>query len=376
MSIAVRRVTSLSELKTFVRFPVDLYRAEPHYVPTLFIDELNTLRRDKNPAFEFCEADYFLAFIDNKIVGRIAVFVNQRSEEKWGKHWARFGWIDFIEDIEVAKELLSTAEEWARERACVALHGPLGFTDMDREGMLVEGFDEVATLATIYNKKYYSEYLEQLGYKKDADWVEYRIVCPTEIPEKVRRVQDLIAKRSGVRIYPWRTKKELVERFGKQIFNLLDEAYAKLYGTTPLSERQVQSYIDQYLGFVDPRFTKIILDTEEKLIGFAISMPSLSEALIRCRGRLFPFGWYHLLRALKNPKLIDLYLVAVKEEYQARGVVALLMGALIQSTVDAGVRLAESNPELETNIEVQSLWKGYERHQHKRRRVYLKELIK
>jgi hypothetical protein len=376
MSITLRRAESRAQLKAFVDFPLRLYRNSPCYVPAIAFDELNTLDPAKNPAFEFCEAVYFLAERDGEVVGRIAGIINRRAIEKWGKKYARFGWIDFIEDFSVAEALIRAVEEWAAGRGMEGVHGPLGFTDLDREGLLVEGFDQVATFITIYNGPWYGEYLERLGYAKDADWVEYRIKTPKEIPDKVKRVAELLGKRTGVRLYQWKTRRELASKFGREIFALLDETYAKLYGTTPLSERQARAYIDQYLGFVDPRFTKILVDEKGSLIGLGLTMPSLSEALQKCRGRLLPFGWIRILRALRNPRprLLDLYLVAVKTEYQSRGVVAMLMAAINQSAIDAGIEYAESNPELEDNAAVQTLWSDTDRKRHKRRRVYLKRL--
>ncbi|MCX7026378.1 MAG: hypothetical protein NT061_02555 [Spirochaetes bacterium] len=374
MGIEIRRVETNSELKAFIAFPETIYADVPQWVPALIMDDLNTLRRDKNPAFEFSEAEYWTAWKDGRMVGRIAGIINKHAIEKWGNKFARFGWVDFIEDFEVAKALLATVEDWARSKGMVGIHGPLGFTDFDKEGLLIEGFEERATFATIYNHPYYPQYLERLGYGKDVDWIEFLVTTPDAIPEKLLRINELLSKRSGVRIFEWKSKKFLIDTYGKQVFDLLDEAYAGLYGTTPLSRKQVQTYIDQYLGFVDPRFTKILVDTENKLAGFAITLPSLSDALHRSRGRLLPFGWFYLLRALKHPVSIDMMLVAVRKQYVTRGVVALLMMALNKSAIENGIKLAETNPELETNIAVQGMWKDYPKRQHKRRRVYLKKL--
>ncbi len=374
MSVEIKKVESAADLRRFIDFPLRLYKNEPNYVPAPRLDEMRTLRKDKNPAFEFCEAEYWTAWREGKIVGRIAGIINHRAIERWGKAWARFGWIDFIDDIEVTAALLETVEKWAIAKGMAAVHGPLGFTDLDREGMLIEGFDEMATLATIYNFPYYPEYLEKLGYKKDTDWLQFQIFTPKEIPEKVQRVTELLAKRSGVHLYEWTDKKVIVQKYGKQLFSLIDETYSGLYGTTPLSERQVNAYIKQYLGFVDPRFTKILVDTHDQLIGFGISMPSLSKAFIKSRGRLFPFGWFYVLQALKHPKIADLYLVAVKPEYQARGVLAILMNEMQRSALEAGIEYAETNLELEDNIKVQSIWKDYPKRQHKRNRVYKKDI--
>lgn len=372
MGIEIKTAGTPKELKAFVAFPETLYASVPQWVPAPLFDDVNTLRRDKNPAFEFCEAEYWTAWKDGRMAGRVAGIINRRYIEKWGHKYARFGWIDFIEDFEVAKALVETVESWARSKGMEGVHGPLGFTDLDREGLLVEGFQERSTFATIYNFPYYPEYLERLGYAKDIDWVEFMVQTPDSIPDKLLRVNEILSKRSGVKLVEWTSRKELKRKYAKEIFSLIDDAYAGLYGTTPLSERQVEAYVDQYLGFVDPRFTKVMVDADGKLAGFAITVPNLSQALNRCRGRLFPFGWIGLLRALRNPTVIDMLLVAVRKEYVARGVVALLMTALNESAIKAGIKYAETNPELETNLAVQSLWKDFPKRQHKRRRVYLK----
>jgi len=374
MGVEIRRVVTKSDLKAFVLYPEKLYGDNPNWVPAPVFDEINTLRMDKNPAYEFCEAELWTAWKDGRMVGRIAGIINRRYIEKWGKKLARFGWIDFIEDFEVARELVETVENWAIDKGMDGIHGPLGFTDLDREGLLVEGFNERATFATIYNHPYYPIYLEKLGYAKDVDWIEFLVQTPESIPEKVLRVNEILQKRSGVRVQEWKTRRELIRDYGTQVFELLDEAYEGLYGTTPLSRKQVDAYIKQYLGFVDPRFTKILVDSEGKLAGFAITIPSLSDALYRCKGRLLPFGWYLLLKALKKPVTMDMMLVAVRKEYVSRGVIAILMTALNKSAIENHIRYSETNPELETNIQVQGLWKDYPKRQHKRRRVYIKSL--
>jgi GNAT superfamily N-acetyltransferase len=374
MAIEIRRVTTSRDLKVFKRIPFALYKDCPYWVPPISFDEDNTLRKDKNAAFEFCEAEYWIAYKDGRPVGRIAGIINQRAMDKWGNKNARFGWIDFIEDFEVAKALVTTVEDWARSKGMEALVGPLGFTDLDREGMLVEGFNELSTYAMIYNHPYYPQYIERLGYGKDVDWLEYEVKVPASIPEKARRVQDLIEKRTGIHEYIWKSKKVLVDKFSKDIFHLINEAYAELYGTFVLTEKQIDGYIDQYLGFADPRFVKFVVDKDDHMVAFGIAMPSLSRALQECNGRLIPFGWISLLRALKHPKTIDMYLVAVRPEYKARGVIAFLMTSLAQSCIEAGVVSTETNAELETNVEVQGMWKDFERRQHKRRRCFKKAL--
>jgi GNAT superfamily N-acetyltransferase len=372
MSVEIRAIEDRKGLKAFIRFPYSIYKNDPCWVPPLDFDDLGTLDRNKNPACEYCELALWMAYRDGVPVGRVAGIINPRANEKWGKKLARFGWIDFVEDREVLAALMKTVEDWARSKGLEGVQGPLGFTDMDKEGMLIEGFEEVATYATTYNKPYYPKLLAELGYAKDVDWIEFNIETPKETPEKVRRVQELISKRTGARIVEWKSKKELLDKYAKDIFGLIEEAYSHLYGTMPITEKQVQYYIDTYLGFVDPRFTKVLVDAEGKLIAFGVSMPSLSRASQRAKGRLFPLGWFHFLWALKHPETIDMYLVAVKREYQSRGVIALIMGALNDSAAKAGVKYAETNPELETNVEVQGMWKDYQKRQHKRRRCFVK----
>jgi hypothetical protein len=372
MSIEIRIVEKKWELKAFVRFPYAIYKSDPCWVPPLDLDELKTLRKDKNPAFEHCESSYWMAYRNGKAAGRVAGIINNRVIEKWGKKYARFGWIDFIEDFQVAEALIKTVEDWAKSKGMEGLQGPLGFSDLDKEGMLIEGFDEMGTYATGFNKPYYAPYMERLGFTKDVDWIEFRIKCADSIPEKVSRVGTLISKRIEVHIYEWKSKKEMIQRFGSQLFELIDKAYEPLYGTCPLTQKQVQFYLDTYLSFADPRFVKILVDKNEKLIGFGVSMPSLSEAARKAQGRLFPLGWYYFLRALKHPKVIDMYLIAVEPEFQG-GCVALIMNAINESVIKEGVEFAETNVELETNIKVQGLWKDYEKRQHKRRRAFIKK---
>jgi GNAT superfamily N-acetyltransferase len=373
MTIEVKEVTTLKELKSFIHFPFDLYRGNPYWVPTLLFDELNTLRRDKNPAFEHCEAKYWLAWRDNRIVGRVAAILNRKHLEKWGQRYLRFGWIDFIDDPSVSAALMKTVETWAKDSGMLAVHGPLGFTDLDREGMLVEGFDELATLATIYNHPYYPQHMEKLGYIKDTDWMEYELTVPAKPDETIARIADIALRRNKLHLLELRNKKELL-KYARELFKLLDDEYKHLYGTVPLTGKQIEAYIDQYFGFVTPDFVPIVMDRDNRMVAFGIVMPSLSRALQKSEGNLFPFGFIHLLRALKKNARADLYLVAVRSEYQGKGVNAILMNKMHAVFNKLGITKVESNPELETNQNVQGQWKHYEKRQHKRRRVFIKQL--
>jgi GNAT superfamily N-acetyltransferase len=373
MDMQIREVTNLKELKSFIHFPHGLYRGNPYWVPALTFDELNTLRRDKNPAFEYCEARYWLAYRQGRMVGRVAAILNRRHVEKWKQPYLRFGWIDFIDDPLVSATLLQTVEAWAKETGMTAVHGPLGFTDLDREGMLVEGFDELATLATLYNYPYYPVHMEKLGYTKDTDWVEYEITVPPEPNETIARIADIALRRNKLKLLEVPNKKGLL-RYAKELFRLLEDEYKHLYGVVPFTEKQVEAYIDQYFGFVTPDFVPIILDQSGRMVAFGVVIPSLSKALQKARGELFPFGFIHLLRALKKNDRADLYLVAVKKEYQGKGLNAILMNKIHRVFSKLGVTKAESNPELETNQNVQGQWKYYQKRQHKRRRVFIKHL--
>jgi GNAT superfamily N-acetyltransferase len=373
MSIEMREVKTLGDLKKFIGFPYKLYKNHPYWVPPLFMDEMNTLRKDKNPAFEHCEAKYWLAYKNKRIVGRIAAIINQLYIDKWKNKFARFGWIDFIDDKEVSKALLETAENWAKEKGMTAVHGPLGFTDLDYEGMLIEGFDELGTLATIYNYPYYPEHITQLGYKKDTDWMEYELPVPEEPNEKIARVAEIALRRNKLRLLNARNKKELL-KYAKDLFDLIDVAYSNLYGVVPLTEKQVNAYVKQYFGFVKPEFVPVILDEKGKMVAFGVTMPSLSKALQKCRGRILPFGFIHLLNALKKNDRADLYLVAVHPDYQGKGINAVMINEMNLVYKKLGIKKAESNPELETNHLVQAQWKYFPRRQHKRRRCFIKHL--
>jgi len=373
MPVVLKEVISARDLKRFIHFPYGLYKDNPYWVPPLIQDEINTLRKDKNPAFEHCEATYILAYRNRDIVGRIAVLINKKFVEKWKKRYARFGWIDFVDDPEVSKALFDFAENWALERGMDALHGPMGFTDLDREGMLIEGFEELGTLPMIYNHPYYPKHLERLGYLKDVDWLEFEIKAPKEIPEKVLRVQELVLKRSGLRLVDAKRPRDL-RPYARGVFDVVNEAYADLYGVVELTERQIDAYIKQYFGFIQTDYTKAIVDTDGRMVAFGIAMPSLSRALQRSKGRLFPFGFIHLLHALRHPTQIDMYLVAVRPRYQGLGVNSILMNEITRAGIRNGIKSAETSGELEENRAVQDLWRYYDHRQHKRRRCFIKQL--
>ena len=376
MSVTIKKVSSSAELKKFIRFNYELYKENPFSVPDLYDDMLNTFNRDKNAAFEFCEADYFLAYKDGKLVGRIAAILNNRANDTWGKKEVRFGWVDFIDDSEVVDALFATAEEWARQRGLTEIQGPLGFTDLDREGMLIEGFDYIGTMATIYNYPYYPKHMERMGYVKDADWVEFLLKMPKTKWEKAERIAALVERRYGLRVARFKSRSELAKRYGRELFELVNECYAPLYGYTPLTDRQIEQLIKTYLPVIDMRLVSLIVDRDDNLVGMGVSIYSLAEALRKSRGKMLPLGWWHLAKALfiKPPKRLDFLLVAVKPEYQSKGAFAMIFNDLVTNYIDLGIYDIESNPELESNHKVQSQWNEFERIQHKRRRAFKKEL--
>lgn len=376
--INIRKVTTKKELNAFIRFNYELYKGNPYSVPDLYDDMLTTFDRQKNPAFEFCEADYFLAYDDKgKIIGRVAAIINHRSNEIWNSKNVRFGWIDFVDDEAVSHALLDTVANWGKERGMTAMQGPLGFTDLDAEGLLVEGFDQLGTMATIYNYPYYQKHIEQYGMEKDADWVEFKINIPDGIPDKMKRIADLISRKYGLHVKKLKDMKEVKEgNYGQKIFDLINEAYAPLYGYSRMSQKQIDQYVATYLPILDLRMVTLVEDAEDNLVAVGISMPSMSKALQKAKGKMLPFGWWHLLKALKwgRPQTLDLMLVGVRPEYQSKGVNSLLFTDLIPVYQSLGFKDAESNPELETNNKVQAQWEYFETTQHKRRRAYKKSI--
>ena len=375
MGVVIKEVTSKKELKKFVKFNIDLYKDNPYHIPGLIEEEMVTLDKKKNPAFEVCDAIYFLAYKDGKIVGRIAGMINRRSNEVWNQQRARFGFPDFIDDAEVVDALFNAVEKWAEEQGMKEIHGPLGFTDMDHEGMLIEGFDQLGTMAAIYNFPYYPQHLERMGYEKDQDWHEFKIYIPEGVPDKHLRIGEIVKKKYGLKTMKFKKTKEIWP-YAQKIFETLNEAYAPLYGFAPLTQKQIDYYVKMYIPMIRlDLVTLIIREEDDTVVGFGISLPSLSHAMQKAKGQLFPFGWIHLLKALKTkPKVIDLYLTGVLPEYQNKGVNALLFNDLIPVYIGLGVEYAESNPELASNNAVQAQWDYFKREHHKTRRAFIKKL--
>ena len=378
MEIEIRKIEPTKKnLLEFAHFPIDiLYKNNPYYVPDLVTDIVDTLRPDKNPAFELCQAAYCMAYDGKKHVGRVAAIINTVVNKRNNRDEVRFGFIDFIDDAEVADGLIKAVEEWGTARGMKYITGPLGFTDIDAQGCLIEFFDQPSTQATVYNLLYYQKHFERMGFVKDADWVEFKVTIPKKIPEKMVRVADIVKSRYKLKTIRFTSRKRLVKTYGEAIFALINKAYDSLFGYSPLTEAQIQHYIDIYLPFLPlDHVSLIVKEEDETLIGFGISIPSLSQALIKGRGRLFPTGWFHLLRAIQgHTHIVDLMLIAVEPEYQNKGVNSLLFTDLLPVFIKRGYKWAETNVELESNQKVQSQWQYFETEQHKRRRAYTREI--
>lgn len=376
MAVEIREITpTKSNLKKYTKFGIDLYKDNDYYVPPLIMDDVETLSPDKNPAFDYCKAKSWMAYRDGKPVGRITGIINTVVNERTGSRDLRFGFLDFIDDEEVVDALFDALAQWGRSQGLTSMVGPMGFSDMDHEGMLTEGFDELGTMATIYNYPYYPRHMERMGFHKDAEWVEYRMTVPDKIPEKMLRVAEIVKKKYGVRTIKYTSAKKIKEEYGVALFELINEAYDQLYGYSPLSQKQIEYYIDIYLPILRLENACLIVDSNDKLIGVGISIPSMSSALQKGRGRLFPTGWLHLLKAMyMHNDVVDLLLVAVKPEYQSRGVNALLFADLLPVYIKNGYRWAESNPELADNENVQLQWQYFERRQHRRRAAFRKDI--
>ncbi len=378
MSVTIKKVTTKDDLRKFIQFGIDLYEGNEYFVPPLIYDEMATLNMSKNPAFEHCDAAYFLAYRGEEIVGRIGVIINHKANEIWKQKNARFSFVDFIDEAEVADALFGKAESWARSRGMEKIHGPLGFTDLDHEGMLIEGFDRMSTMNTIYNYPYYPVHMERMGYVKDQDWLEFRIQIPDEVPERYTRMFDVVKRRFGLTVKRFERKKDVFP-YARDIFYLFNEAYKDLFGYVELSEKQIDYYVDMYIPLLRLEFLSLILRQQDnKVVGVGIGLPSMSEALRKAKGKFLPTGWIHLYKALKGigntTNVLDLMMIAVDPEYQGKGLNALMISEFIKSAKKFNLTEAETNLELETNNKVHALWGDFEYEQHKRRRAFIKDL--
>ncbi|AQY21584.1 GNAT family N-acetyltransferase [Riemerella anatipestifer] len=368
-SIVVKKVTNDKELQDFIKFPNKLYKENSNYVPPLNNDEKNIWNAKENPALSYSDAEQYLAYRNGEVVGRIALIVNYKEEKELGIKKLRFGWLDFIDDIEVSKALMDKAVQVAKSKNIPKIEGPMGFTNLDKAGMLVMGFDKLATMIGIYNFDYYPTHLEQLGLKKEKEWVEFEIDFPEQLPEKITKFSGLIKEKYKLKVLRFNHKKEILPLV-EPMFKLLDETYKNLSTYTPISDEQIKTYKEKYFGFIDKDYIICISDEHNDLIAFAITMPSYSRALQKAKGKLLPFGWWHFLQASKKNDRANFYLIGIRPDYQRRGVTSIIFEEIYKVFKKKGVRFLETNPELEENKNIQLLWQDYNPVNHKRRRTY------
>ena len=371
--IKVKQVLNSSDLELFIKFPMELYKGNPYYVPPLINEEKSIWMKEENPALQYSEAAQFLAYKGENIVGRIAVMINHKEEKELGIRKVRFGWLDFIDDIEVSKSLINTAIEYAKSKGISKIEGPMGFTNLDKAGMLTKGFDKLATMIGIYNFDYYPKHMEQLGLVIEKEWVEFEINFPDTLPDKVEKFSRLIAEKYELELVKFKAKKDILPLVDS-MFKLLDDTYKNLSTYTPITEEQIKHYKEKYFKFIDKDYIVCIKDKSGSLISFAITMPSYSKALQKAKGKLFPFGWWHLLNAGKKNDRANFYLIGIHPQYQKRGVTAIIFKEIYETFKKKGVKFLETNPELEENASIQALWQDYNPINHKRRRTYSLEI--
>ena len=371
--IKVKQVLNSSDLELFIKFPMELYKGNPYYVPPLINEEKSIWVKEENPALQYSEAAQFLAYKGENIVGRIAVMINHKEEKELGIRKVRFGWLDFIDDIEVSKTLIDTAIEYAKSKGISKIEGPMGFTNLDKAGMLTKGFDKLATMIGIYNFDYYPKHMEQLGLVKEKEWVEFEINFPDTLPDKVEKFSNLIAEKYELELVKFKSKKDILPLV-EPMFKLLDDTYKHLSTYTPITQEQIKHYKEKYFKFIDKDYIVCIKDKYGSLISFAITMPSYSKALQKAKGKLFPFGWWHLLNAGKKNDRANFYLIGIHPQYQKRGITAIIFKEIYETFKKKGVKFLETNPELEENASIQALWQDYHPTNHKRRRTYSLEI--
>lgn len=374
MSVIVKEVKTKKELKVWATFPNKLYKKVPEFVPFLLGDEMDTFTKGKNPAYEFCDTKLFLAVKDKKIVGRIAGLINHAANEKWKTSNIRFTRFDFIDDYEVSAALINAVIEWGKASGLTTVVGPMGFTDMDHSGMLIEGYNELNMSITFYNFPYYKDHMEKLGFIKEVDWVEYQLLVSDKPNEKLKKLSAFLQRQGNYKLITYTDRKQL---FGEafEAFKVIDVAFSKLYGTVPLTDEVINKSISDYIPLVHLDYICSVKDKDGAIVGFAVLVPSIAKALKKSNGRLFPFGLFRMLKALRGKNdTLEMFFIAVKPEYQMKGIPVIIMDYMINACVKNGVKICESGPELELNEDVQAMWKYFDVRKHKRRRCYKKDI--
>ena len=374
MAIIVKEVTTKKELIKWVRFPNKLYKNNEYFVPFLENDEIDTFTKEKNPSYEFCETKLFIAYKDNKVVGRIAGLINHAYNKKWSKNAIRYTRFDFIDDYEVSEKLFAKVVEWGKERGFDEIMGPIGFNDTDHQGMLVEGFDQLNMSVTFYNFPYYINHMERLGLTKSIDWIEYKIKCPTDVNSHIEHLSQRLLERGKYNVVTY-TDRKVLYKDAFEAFEVVDLAEEVLYGTVPLTKEIIKNMVDNYIPLVDLDYICSVKDTEGHIVAFGVMVPSLAKAFKKANGKMFPFGIVHMLKALKGYNdTLEMYFVAVDPKHQMLGVPAILIDTLVRKCIENKVKYCETGPMLETNGAVHGMWRYFDKEQHKRRRCYIKSI--
>jgi len=371
--IEIREVKTAADMRKFVSLPYRVFRDFPQWVPEVRSEEKAMMLPEKNPSLKNCETVSFLALKDGKTAGRVMAILNKPANEVWNEKAVRFWMLDFIEDFEAAQALFAAVEEWAREKGMTRVQGPLGFCDLDKQGMLVDGFGEQDLAITIYNPPYYPQYMERMGYVKKYDWLEFQVMTPKKPSERLERLAGIIMKRNKFNLLPLRTTKDIYP-YLDEAFEVLNAAFKVLPGVVPLSREMADKYITEYIKYISPDYLCVVMDKDQKIAGFGVAVPSLGQAIRKSKGRLLPFGILRMMRALKHNDSLDLYFIAIRPDMQNTGVPAVILNEFTKNGIKQGIRFAETGPELEENTRVQALWKEFESRQHRRRRCYMKDL--
>lgn len=373
--IEIKKVTDKKTLKQFLELPQRIYKGCTQYVPDMKSDIVDYLNPSKNPSLKFCQHQPFIACKDGEVVGRILGIINPRANKTWGTRYVRFGLIEFIDDLEVSQALLNAVADWGRSHNMDTIQGPMGFTDYDKEGMLIGDFDKDGSMTTLYNHPYYVTHLQQHGYEKDADWIQIQVDVPTQLPPRFARVAKLVRERSHLTVRTI-SQKNMYGEDGHKVFNLLNQAYAPLFGFTPFDDEQIDQLLKQYVPLLNPKLMPVVENEQGEMVGVAITLPSLSNALRKSGGHIFPLGWYHLLKSLKwkNEKKLELLLIGVRPDYQGMGVNSLFFEHLWPVATQLGFEYAETCPQLEDNLKELSQWKDFNPQYQKPRRCWKKSL--
>ena len=376
MSVEIKKIANRIDLLRFVKFGNEFYSNCENFCPSLILDEMATFNTKKNPAFDVCEHVLYMAYKDGKAVGRIAGIINHEANRKWGVKHVRFGWMDFIDDLAVSKALLDAVAEWGKSKGMDGLNGPVGFTDFDHQGLIVEGFDYLVPMASLYNYPYYVQHMEAYGLLKENDWIEMQIYPPQELPERFGRMAKIVQERSHVRVDKVKNCKELVQKYGTSYMDVIDQAYQKLYNFQPLTDRQKRHYCDMYFPLLNFDFVTVVVNEKDEVVGVGVGMPDISKALRKCKGKLFPFGWYRMLKALHSDHYdtFDFLIIAVRPDYQDRGLNAVIIADQHPYFVKYYIRCIETTAIMETNFKNLNHWEVFPHKYHKRRRAYIKAI--